>query len=83
LISEDSDTLNTKRVLAWIIRQNSPQVSKRDCFRAHQHLFGKVEALNAALATLETRHMIRIGNWSTSTKPGETIEVNPALLVMN
>jgi len=81
LISEDSDRLNAKRVLAWIVQQNSPQVSKRDCFRAHQHLFGKVEGLDAILRILEARKMIRIGSWSTSTKSGETIEVNPALLV--
>jgi hypothetical protein len=80
LISEDEQTRNAKRILKWLLRQGSAQVSKRDCHRAFQNTVGKVEDFNKALETLRAQFMIRVTSWDTASKRGELIEINPALV---
>src|SRR6202035_5068153 len=43
IVSEDPTLTKSKRLMRWLSDQQRSEISKRDCFRAHQpHLFGRV-----------------------------------------
>ena len=54
----------------------------RDCFRAHQRLFKRVDALQPVITLLAEHGYIRRTSRESSggRKPSDLIEVNPALL---
>jgi hypothetical protein len=80
IVSEDPILTRAKRLLRWICSQESLEISKRDCFRAHQpHLFEKVEEMDLPLRILIDHHLIRLGERKTAGRRSEMIEVNPAL----
>jgi putative DNA primase/helicase len=80
MISEDPILTNSKRVMRWISEQRQPEISRRDCFRAHRpHLFGRIEGMDACLRILADHHLIRVIERKTGGRPSEVIEVNPAL----
>jgi hypothetical protein len=80
IVSEDPMLTKSKRVMRWISEQQQPEISKRDCFRAHRpHLFGRVEEMDACLKVLADHHLIRVAERKTGGRPFAVIEVNPAL----
>ncbi len=81
LISEDPDTTSAKRLWRWLKSQGKTEVSKRDCFRAHQpHVFDRVEMMEAPLSILESHHLIRVVRHPTKGRPTGMIEIHPAAL---
>jgi hypothetical protein len=81
LIREAPETTNAKRLMRWLASQGKPEVSRRDCFRAHQpHVFDRVELMDAPLSILERHNLIRLSERRTGGRPQEIIEINPAML---
>ncbi|MGI8961479.1 MAG: DUF3987 domain-containing protein [Bryobacteraceae bacterium] len=80
IVSEDPVLTKSKRLMRWISGQQLAEISKRDCFRAHQpHLFERIEEIDACLRILADHHLIRMVERKTGGRPSEVIEVNPAL----
>jgi len=80
IVSKDPLLTKSKRLMRWILDQQGREISKRDCFRAHQpHVFERVEQLDACFRVLAKHHLIRVVPRKTGGRPSEVIEVNPAL----
>jgi putative DNA primase/helicase len=80
IVSEDPMLTKSKRLMRWISDQHQPEISKRDCFRAHRpHLFARGDEMDACFRILAEHHLIRVVERKTGGRPSEVIEVNPAL----
>jgi hypothetical protein len=82
LMERDVETHKGERVLAWIVCQRLPSFTARDCFRAHQRLFRRVQSMTPTLILLEQHGYLRVVRQSSSggRTPSDLVEVNPALL---
>jgi hypothetical protein len=82
LMENDPETTKAERIIAWIIRENSAVFRLRDCFRAHQGLFKRVNELTPTLTLLEQHGYVRIVHRDSSggRPPGDLVEVNPTVL---
>jgi hypothetical protein len=82
LMDRDPETTKAERIIGWALRQRSAFFTARDCFRAHQGFFKRMNAMTASLILLEQNGYIRILRpASTGGRPqSEVCEVNPALL---
>jgi hypothetical protein len=80
IVSEDPTLTKAKRVMRWLLEQNKEEITKRDCFRAHQpHVFERVEEMENCLKILTDHHLIQIVPKKTGGRSSEVIEINPTL----
>jgi hypothetical protein len=84
LMERDPIVEHAETLLAWIVRENQPTFTVRDCFRAHQRRFKRVDALRPVLILLEDHYYIRRERSESSggRPPSDTCEVNPKVLQM-
>jgi hypothetical protein len=82
LMESDPTVEFAQRIAVWLVRNERPSFTVRDCFRAHQHLFKRVDAMAPVLALLaEHGYIRRVGRDSSGGRPpSDLIEVNPAVL---
>lgn len=83
LMERDPNIEHAVKLVSWMMRQGQPWFTVRDCFRAHQGRFKRVDALYPVLGLLEQHGYIRRAAQESSggRKPSDLCEVNPALLV--
>jgi hypothetical protein len=84
LMERDPTVEHGETLLAWIVRENQPTFTVRDCFRAHQRRFKRVDALRPVLILLEDHNFIRRvqGESTGGRKSSDICEVNPKVLKM-
>jgi hypothetical protein len=82
LMDRDPALDNAEKVVSWIARQGTPAFTVRDCFRAHQERFQRVDAMLPTLTLLQQHGYIRrVPRGSAGGRPpSDLYEVNPALL---
>jgi hypothetical protein len=82
LMERDPNIEDAERLLAWIVSRDEPTFTVRDCFRAHQRRFTRVDALLPVLALLQEHcHIRRVEGESRGGRPpSDTCRVNPKLL---
>jgi hypothetical protein len=82
LMERDPNVENAKKLIAWMIRKAQPQFTIRDCFRAHQEQFKRVDAMMAVLLLLAQHGYIRrVAQDSTGgRRPSDLCLVNPTVL---
>jgi hypothetical protein len=82
LMDRDPAVNNAEKLLAWITHQGKTSFTVRDCFRAHQGRFQRVDAMQPILGLLEQHGYIRrVKQGSAGGRPSSDLcEVNPAAL---
>lgn len=82
LMDRDPALNDAERIVAWMIRQRKASFTVRDCFRAHQGRFQRVDAMQPIIALLEQHGYIRRAKQgSAGGRPASDLcEVNPAVL---
>lgn len=83
LMERDPNIEHAIKLVSWMIRLGQPSFTIRDCFRAHQGRFNRVDALHPVLALLEQHEYIRRSAQQSSgpgRKSSDVCEVNPALI---
>ena len=82
LMERDPNIENAQKLIAWIVRQRKASFTIRDCFRAHQAYFKRVDAMTPVLTLLEQHEYIRrqARESSGGRHPSDVCEVNPAVL---
>jgi putative DNA primase/helicase len=82
LMDRDPDIESAEKLTSWIVRQGQPFFSVRDCFRAHQTRFKRVDAMLPALSLVDQHGYIRREPRESSggRKPSDLCEVNPSVL---
>jgi putative DNA primase/helicase len=82
LMERDPNAEHAEKLVMWMIRENKPAFTVRDCFRAHQSRFKRVDALMPVLDLLEEHVCIRRepGESSGGRRPSDTCQVNPKIL---
>jgi hypothetical protein len=82
LMERDAKVEHALKLVRWIERQNKPTFSIRECFRAHQRRFKRVEAMVPVLVLLEEHLYIRRNKNRSSggQPPSDTCEINPRLM---
>ena len=82
LMERDPNIENAQKLIAWIVRQGRASFTVRDCFRAHQARFKRVDAMTPVLSLLEQHGYIRRQQRESSggRHPSDICEVNPAVL---
>ena len=82
LMERDPNIENAQKLIGWIIRQDQASFTVRDCFRAHQARFKRVDAMNPVLSLLEQHGYIRrqLRESSGGRNPSDICEVNRAVL---
>ena len=82
LMERDPAIDSAEKLLAWAIERGEPSFTVRDCFRAHQGRFKRVDAMLPILSLMEQHGYIRRIPQSSAggRKPSEICEVNPAVL---
>ncbi len=82
LIERHPDVEHAEKLVSWIIRQGQPAFTVRDCFRAHQGRFERVDAMLSVLLLLERHGYIRREQQEShgGRKPSDICQVNPAVL---
>jgi hypothetical protein len=83
LMERDISIEHAVKLVAWIVKHAQPSFTVRDCFRAHQARFKRVDALFPVLVLLEQHGYIRRAAQDSSggRRPSDVCEVNPVLLV--
>ena len=82
LMERDPNLESAKKLVAWIVQRGQSSFSVRECFRAHQERFKRVDALLPVLALLEQHGYIRrLVQVSTGgRRPSDVCEVNPGVV---
>ena len=82
LMERDPNIESAHKVIAWIVRRGQASFTVRDCFRAHQTRFKRVDAMTPVLSLLEQHGYIRRQQRESSggRHPSDVCEVNPAVL---
>lgn len=82
LMDRDPALNDAEKLVAWMIRQDKTSFTVRDCFRAHQGRFQRVDAMRPILALLEQQGYIRRAKQGSGggRPPSDLCEVNPAAL---
>jgi hypothetical protein len=82
LMERDPSIENAQKLIAWIVRQGQASFTVRDCFRAHQLRFKRVDAMTPVLSLLEQHGYIRRQQVESSggRNPSDICDVNPATL---
>jgi hypothetical protein len=82
LMDQDPAVENGEKLRRWIVRHGKPSFTARDCFRAHQQRFQRVEAMLPILQLLEQHGFIRRVQRDSSggRPPSDLYDVNPAIL---
>ena len=82
LMERDPNLENAKKLATWIVQRGQPSFSVRECFRAHQERFKRVDALLPVLSLLEQHGYIRRIQQSSGggRRPSDLCEVNPGVL---
>src|SRR5579872_6952629 len=52
LMERDPSIEDAQKLIAWIVRQGQTSFTVRDCFRAHQARFKRVDAMNPIISLL-------------------------------
>jgi hypothetical protein len=83
LMERDPNVEDAEKLISWIFRQGEPSFTVRDCFRAHQSRFRRVDLLLPVLMLLEQHGYIRREQQlpSGGRRPSDMCEVNPAVLI--
>ena len=80
LMQRDPVIEDATRILRWIQRQDTSTFSCRDCFRAHQAHFRKVDAMQPSISLLEQHGYIRLlPKAQTGHRPSNVYSVHPKL----
>jgi hypothetical protein len=81
LMTSDPAVKKATKLVDWIVRSAKTSFDERECFRSHQRMFERMDALRPILSLLEQRCYIRLARQeSTGGRPASTvIEVNPAV----
>jgi hypothetical protein len=67
-----------RRILAWIKREGHQTFTLRECFRAHQSRFKRVDRIRPAVRLLVEHGYLRLGPQpKAACRPSEHYEVNP------
>jgi hypothetical protein len=78
LMGCDKTVEDAQKILTWIQRGRLGAFTMRDCFRAHQSRFKRVEAIRPALQLLvEHDYLRRAPKPEVAHRPGELYQVNP------
>ncbi len=82
LMERDPNLESAQKLVSWIVRKGRDSFTIRECFRAHQPRFKRVEAMLPVLTLLEQHGYVRreIRESTGGRNPSELIEVNPAIL---
>jgi putative DNA primase/helicase len=82
LMDRDPALNDAEKLVAWMIRQGKTSFTVRDCFRAHQGRFQRVDAMQPILTLLEQHGYIRRAKQgSGGGRPASDLcDVNPAAL---
>jgi hypothetical protein len=82
LMERDPNIESAKKLVTWMIEKGQPSFSVRNCFRAHQERFKRVDAMLPVLSLLEQHGYIRrVARESTGGRtPSDLCEVNPGIL---
>lgn len=82
LLERDPAFESAAKVLNWIRRVGNDSFTARNCFRAHQSRFMRMDALNPVLDLLEEHGYIRRHHRDSQggRRPSDIYEVNPAFL---
>jgi len=82
LMERDPNIESAQKLIAWILRQSKSSFTVRDCFRAHQQRFRRVDAMTPVLSLLEQHGYIRRQQRESSggRYPSDICDVNPAVL---
>jgi hypothetical protein len=81
LMDRDPALEMARKIVDWIVRSGKASFDERDCFRAHQKLFKRMNVMRPILSLLEEHAYVRcVEQGSTGGRPPSTvIEVNPAV----
>jgi putative DNA primase/helicase len=81
LMERDPAIEGAQKLLAWIVREGRASFTMRECFRAHQSRFKRLDALVPVLLLLEEHGYIRRTRQESTggRKPSDVCDVNPAL----
>ncbi|OFZ20064.1 MAG: hypothetical protein A2X94_09120 [Bdellovibrionales bacterium GWB1_55_8] len=78
LMSADPNFENAKHVLRWLRREKKSSFTQRECHKALQSRFPKVDPLKAALQLLEDRNYVkRVEREKVPHRPSDPFAVNP------
>jgi hypothetical protein len=78
LMGRDRTIEDAQKIFAWIQRERFEAFTVRDCFRAHQSRFKRVEAIRPALQVLiEHGYLRRAPKPEVAHRPSELYQVNP------
>jgi hypothetical protein len=81
LMERDPNIEDAQKLIVWIGRWGRESFTIRDCFRAHQSRFNRVDAMTPALNLLEQHGYIRQKKLEpTCGRPSDIYEVNPEIL---
>ena len=82
LMERDPNIEHAQKLLSWIVRRGQESFSIRDCFRAHQPRFKRVDAMLPVVGLLEQHEYIRREPHESSggRRPSDVCQVNPAIL---
>src|ERR1035437_6721638 len=82
LMDRDPALNDAEKLVAWMVREGKTSFTVRDCFRAHQGRFQRVDAMQPILTLLEQHGYIRRAKQgSGGGRPASDLcEVNPAAL---
>lgn len=80
LMSADPNFDNAKYILRWIKKTKQTRFTQRECHKALQSRFPKVDTLKAALKILEDRNYIKyLGKEAVPYRPSDPFAVHPQL----
>ena len=81
LMERDPHVEHAVRLVSWILEGRQTSFTARDCFRAHQTRFKRMDALFPVLVLLEGHGYVRRQPRESSggRPPGDLYEVNPAV----
>jgi hypothetical protein len=82
LMERDPNLESAKKLVAWIVSGGHSSFTVRECFRAHQERFKRMDAMLPVLTLLEQHGYIRrLAQVSTGgRRPSDLCEVHPALV---
>jgi hypothetical protein len=82
-MGSSTEVSDAEHILGWIVRREVPEFTKRDLHQAVRRRFPKPAALDAPVAELIRRNMIRPKQMASEARAGRpaspAFEVNPGL----
>jgi hypothetical protein len=80
LMGRDPTVEDARKILAWVERERQQEFVLRDCFRAHQSRFGRVDRIRPALHLLIEHGYLRLTTTpKVAYRPSERFQANPQI----